>query len=32
MSICYYRNHYPTAEVGTALEPFRDMEIGSVRV
>ncbi len=32
MSICYYRAHYPTAEVGTALEPFRDMEIGTVRV
>lgn len=32
MSICYYRDQYPTAEVGTALEPFRDMEIGSLRV
>ena len=32
MSICYYREQYPTAEVGTALEPFRDMEIGSLRV
>lgn len=32
MSICYYRESYPTAAVGAALEPYRDTEIGSLRV
>ncbi len=32
MSLCYYREEYPTAEVGSALEPFRATEIGTMRV
>lgn len=32
LSLCYYDRAYPTKDVAAVLEPFREMEIGTLRV
>jgi 2'-5' RNA ligase len=32
LSLCYYDRAYPTAQIVPVLEPFREMEIGTLRV
>jgi 2'-5' RNA ligase len=32
MSLCYYREQYPTPQVADILEPYREMEIGTLRM
>jgi 2'-5' RNA ligase len=32
MSLCYYREHYPTQQVAQILEPYREMEMGTLRM
>lgn len=32
LSLCYYDRAYPTEQVASVLEPYREMEIGALRV
>lgn len=32
LSLCYYRDHYPTEQVATILEPYRALEVGTLRM
>ncbi len=32
MSLCYYKEPYPAAKVAEVLTPYREMEMGSVRI
>ncbi len=32
LSLCYYRDHYPTEQVANILEPYREMEVGTLRM
>ncbi|HEY8293036.1 MAG TPA: 2'-5' RNA ligase family protein [Thermomicrobiales bacterium] len=32
LSLCYYRDHYPTEQVATILEPYRDVVVGTLRM
>jgi 2'-5' RNA ligase len=32
LSLCYYRDHYPTEQVANILEPYRDLEVGTLRM
>lgn len=32
LSLCYYREHYPTEKVVDILEPYRDLEVGTLRM
>ncbi|MCA1668292.1 MAG: 2'-5' RNA ligase family protein [Thermomicrobia bacterium] len=32
LSLCYYREHYPTEKVAEILEPYRDLEVGTLRM
>ena len=32
MSLCYYREQYPTKKVAAILEPYRAMEISTIRM
>lgn len=32
LSLCYYREHYPTQRVANILEPYREMEMGTLRM
>ncbi len=32
MSLCYYREQYPTEKVAEILEPYRDLEVGTLRM
>ncbi len=31
MSLCYYREHYPTPQIKAIIEPYREMEMGTLR-
>jgi hypothetical protein len=32
MSLCYYREQYPTQQVADILTPYREMEMGTLRM
>ncbi len=32
LSLCYYREQYPTEKVAEILEPYRDLEVGTLRM
>jgi 2'-5' RNA ligase len=32
LSLCYYRDHYPTEQVANILAPYRDLEVGTLRL
>lgn len=32
LSLCYYRESYPTEKVVSVLEPYRDLDVGALRV
>lgn len=32
LSLCYYRERYPTAKVVEILEPYRELEVGALRM
>jgi len=32
MSLCYYRAQYPTEKIAEIIEPYRDLEVGTLRM